>query len=227
MDFDFDRLLDPRPMALEMGYKQLPSGVLHVAVRTDLHNCTGKMFDWWFTQNIGTREYRWWHPIDHLSSKSTFTTPGVNVGMRHVVEEKMTNLPPVGIIVQFRDPCEIYDRAALDAARREGRTSGLVFGHAGMQGDEHYDSEGRLLGSRVLHHCRDTPWGTVLRSCFLFGFDLAAKGCPADEVASHIHPDLGPNLLQHCYDEFTFLSRVLPSIYTAEGVAPEQVVRPW
>jgi len=37
---DVNRLLDPSPMSLEMGYERLSNGVLHVAVRTDLHKCT-------------------------------------------------------------------------------------------------------------------------------------------------------------------------------------------
>ena len=54
-------LLDPPPQ-LETGFERLPNGVLHVACRTDLHNCTGEMFEWWFRSRPGTREYIWWHP---------------------------------------------------------------------------------------------------------------------------------------------------------------------
>ena len=64
-----DRLLDPAPMPLEMGYERLDSGVLHVALRTDMHHCTGAMFEWWFRFRPQTREYLWWHPIDHVSSE--------------------------------------------------------------------------------------------------------------------------------------------------------------
>jgi len=61
-------LLDPAPLELEMGYERSPDGVLHVAVRTDLHGCTGEMFEWWFRFRPGTQQYIWWHPVDHLFS---------------------------------------------------------------------------------------------------------------------------------------------------------------
>ena len=41
-------LLDPKPLPLETGYERLPSGALHVAVRTDMHGCSGEMLEWWF-----------------------------------------------------------------------------------------------------------------------------------------------------------------------------------
>lgn len=63
-------LLQPEPLPLETGYERLPDGVLHVAVRTDMHNCTGEMFEWWFRWRCDTQKYTWWHPVDHLFSTS-------------------------------------------------------------------------------------------------------------------------------------------------------------
>ncbi|WP_164462937.1 MULTISPECIES: DAPG hydrolase family protein [Burkholderia cepacia complex] len=34
------QLLNPAPLRMETGYERLENGVLHVACRTDLHNCT-------------------------------------------------------------------------------------------------------------------------------------------------------------------------------------------
>jgi len=39
-------LLDPAPLPIETGYERFPNGVLHVAARTDLHGCSGEMFEW-------------------------------------------------------------------------------------------------------------------------------------------------------------------------------------
>ena len=38
---ELNRLLNASPMPLELGYERLASGVLHIAVRTDMHGCTG------------------------------------------------------------------------------------------------------------------------------------------------------------------------------------------
>ena len=43
-----ERLLDPAPMMIETGVERCESGALHVAARTDMLGCTGKMFEWWF-----------------------------------------------------------------------------------------------------------------------------------------------------------------------------------
>jgi len=40
-----------------------------VAVRADLHGCTGEMTEWWFRRRCDTQDYIWWHPIDHVSSE--------------------------------------------------------------------------------------------------------------------------------------------------------------
>ena len=61
-------LLDPTPLPMETGYERLPDGVLHVAVRTDMHRCTGEMFEWWFRFRPDTQQYIWWHPVDHQFS---------------------------------------------------------------------------------------------------------------------------------------------------------------
>src|SRR5665648_540724 len=56
------RLLNPDPLPLEMGVERLPSGQLHVAVRTYMLGCTGEMFQWWFGSGPDARDYAWWHP---------------------------------------------------------------------------------------------------------------------------------------------------------------------
>ncbi len=227
MNFDFSRLLDPSPMALETGYRRLDNGVLQVSVRTDLNNCKGNMFEWWFGSRPGTREYRWWHPKDHVSSTWEEGEKGSPVGAIHVVEERLTDLPVTALRLQFRDPAETFDAAALLAARQSGAVSGIVCGHVGPGEDAKRTPDGRMIGSRVVHICRDTEWGTVLRSTFLLGFDLPDLGAPPQALSELFPDEMGPNLLQHCYDEMTFLSRVLPSIFAAEGMKPEDIMRPW
>jgi hypothetical protein len=87
--------------------------------------------------------------------------------------------------------------------------------------------DGRIIGSRLIHIARDTEWGMALRSHFLMGFDLPGAGLSPELVCGIVPDALGPAILQHCYDEFTFLSRFLPSLHLAEGTPREAVKRPW
>ena len=87
---EIDRLLDPTPLQLEMGYERLDSGVLHIACRTDLHGCTGAMFEWWFRSRPTTQQYVWWHPVDHIFSDWSEVQPDTHVGSIHKVEERFT-----------------------------------------------------------------------------------------------------------------------------------------
>lgn len=225
---DRARLLDPRPMPLELGWERHESGVLHIAIRTDMHGCTGEMLRWWFASRPTLREYRWWHPIDHVSSGWAEGTPGVIAGSIHQVVERFTDLDPQTLSIQFRDPAEFFDAQAIDRAYAEGAISALLCIRGSEGHDPHRTADGQVIGTRLIHVARDTPWGLVLRSHYFMGQDLAdLVGMPPAQIEG-IFPDaFGPNMLQHCYDEFTFLSRLLPGIWTAEGCAPEAIKRPW
>ena len=226
MDFsEAARLLDPSPMPLEMGYERLASGVLHVAIRTDMHRCTGAMLSWWFSSRPGNREYTWWHPVDHVSSTWIDGVPGTHVGAVHLVEERFTGSPSEKLSIQFRDPAEAFGADALAAAQASGAVSAVMFTHGGPGHEAPRTPDGRVIGTRLAHVCRDTPWGMVLRSHFFLGHDLPGAGVPAAKLAQIFPDSHAPGLLQHCYDEFTFLSRLLPSLHAAEGGS--SAVLPW
>lgn len=224
---DAGRLLDPAPMPLEMGYERLPSGVLHVAVRTDLHKCTGEMFEWWFRFRPDTQQYIWWHPIDHVFSDWPEGEAGTHVGSIHVVEEYFTGLPAEKLSIQFRDNSEFFDPAKYASARQSGALSASVCGRVGFSHEPPRREDGAVLGGRLLHIGRDTPWGCALRSHFYMGQDLPAIGKSPAEVEELFPDAFGQALLMHCYDEFTFLSRFLPSLFVAENRQTHQVRRPW
>jgi DAPG hydrolase PhiG domain len=214
-------------MALEMGYERFDSGVLHLAVRTDMRGCSGAMFDWWFGSRPSTREYVWWHPIDHIYSDWMEGSPGRAVGSIHTVEERFADQPAQKLSIQFRDPSEFFDNEALARARRSAAISCAVCAHGGAGHQPNRKPSGEVIGSRLFHIGRDTEWGLALRTHFVLGHDLVALGMPAAELR-HIFPDeLGPALLQHCYEEFTYLSRFLPSLYLAENRQTLKPKRPW
>ena len=59
--------------------------------------------------------------------------------------------------------------------------------------------------------------GLALRSHFYMGQDLVADGWTPDQLKAEFSDDFGRALLMHCYNEFTFLSRFLPGIYTGDN----------
>ena len=67
----------------------------------------------------------------------------------------------------------------------------------------------------------------ALRSHFYVGYDLPELGLSPDEVAQQAPEELGRGLLQHAYDEFTFLSRFLPSLFLAEHRDIRPPRAPW
>jgi hypothetical protein len=211
-------LLNPDPLRLEMGIERLPSGVLHIAARTDMHNCKGKMFTWWFGWGPKTQHYAWWHPGDHFSSAWENWKPGTYIGAIHAVTEKLAKVEAQALRIQFRDPVEFFDAKELAAAYKSGAVSAVVCGRAGFGENPPHDQEGRILGGRMFHVVRDTPFGCVLRSHFFMLEDFPSNPIP-DEV--------GLNLMKHDYTEYTFLSRFLPSLFYAERRDEEPVPLPW
>jgi len=221
-------LLDPTPLALEMGYERLPGGSLHVAVRTDMHGCTGEMFEWWFRWRCDTQKYIWWHPVDHVySGWQGNLAADTHVGSEHVVTEEFTGLPAEDLIVQFRPPEEFFAPDAYNKARESGAVSCAVLGRIGFTHQPERLPDGAVLGGRLMHVGRDTPWGLALRSHFFVGYDLPAAGLSPAQVEAQITTDFGVALLQHCYNEFTFLSRFLPSLHLAEHRDTRRPAVPW
>jgi len=221
-------LLRPEPLNLETGYERLPDGVLHIAARTDMHHCTGEMFEWWFRWRCDTQKYVWWHPVDHVSSRWAGTlSDDTHVGSEHVVTEYFTGLPADDLIIQFRDPSEFFASGAYEKARESGAISCAVLARVGFTHDPPRQDDGSVLGGRLLHIGRDTEWGMVLRSHFFIGQDLPATGVGPDELARTVTDEFGRGLLQHAYNEFTFLSRFLPSLYIAEHRDAQPPVVPW
>jgi hypothetical protein len=220
-------LLQPAPMSLETGYERFANGVLHVACRTDLHGCSGAMFEWWFRSRPDTQQYIWWHPIDHVSSHWREARDGTPVGSIHIVEEYFSGLPSQKLSIQFREPGEFFDARAYTQARTERRVSAAICACIAASHEPQRGADGKILGGRLLHIGRDTPWGCALRSHFYLGQDLPGLGLDAAKI-EEIFPDVfGRALLQHCYDEFTFLSRFLPSLYIAENRSTEKITPPW
>jgi hypothetical protein len=145
-----------------------------------------------------------------------------------LVEARFTELPAQKLSIQFCEPTEFFNADVLSAARSSGAVSLLLCIRGGAGFEAHRTPAGKVLGTRLIHVARDTSWGLVLRSHFFIGQDLAdVVGMPPAQLEEMFPDVVGPNTLQHCYDEFTFLSRVLPGIWDAEGCPEARLRRPW
>ena len=217
-------LLDPEPLPLEMGIQRLPSGQLHVAARTDMPGCKGRMFEWWFRFAPDTQQYAWWHPLDHVSSTWRETNPRTHIGSTHVVEERLGADEVHAIQIQFHDPAELLGDERVARARESGDVSALVYAHCGFGEEPPRDERGRPIGTRLLHIGRDTADGMVLRSRFWLG---AGLDLPPEEIEQQIPDEVGLGLMRHANTEFKYLARFLPSLYIAEERDHERVELPW
>jgi hypothetical protein len=221
------RLLDPAPMRIETGFERLANGVLHVACRTDLHGVTGAMFEWWFRFRPDTQQYIWWHPVDHVFSDWIEGSADTHVGSIHVVEEFFSGLPAEKLSIQFRESTEFFAAEAYEAARMSGAVSAAVCGRVGFSHTPPRTADGMVLGGRLLHIGRDAGRGLALRSHFYMGQDLPDLGESPAEIEELFPDRFGQALLMHCYNEFTFLSRFLPSLYLAENRDSVKIDLPW
>jgi DAPG hydrolase PhiG domain len=203
--------LDPAPMPLEMGVSRLDDGTLLVASRVDMPHCSGPMFEWWFRFRPDTNQYRWWHPLDHVSSSWRNARANTHVGSIHVVQERLAGSEIHDLLIGFTDENEFFGGDHAARARRDGHVSGLVCGHIGVGHEGPYDEHGRPVGGRMCHIARDTTDGTVLRSRFWLGHDA-----PPDVARDAIPDEMGLQLMQHSNTEFRYLAKYLPSLYRAD-----------
>lgn len=217
------RLLSPAPQCLETGVQRLQSGVLHVAARTEMPRCTGRMFEWWFRFAPDTQQYLWWHPTDHVSSDWKETSPRTHIGSTHLVRERLSGGEVQDLQIHFIDPHELFGDA-WDVALQDGDVSGAVVAQLGMGPEPLRDERGRPNMGRMSHICRDTAEGMVLRSRFWLGH---GTGLGPAELEQMIPDQLGLDLVQHAFTEFKSLARFLPSLYHAENREDEAPPELW
>lgn len=220
---DYTSLLNPNPMHLETGIQRLEEGMLMVAVRTDMYNCKGKMLDWWFRFFETTQHIKWWHPVDHIEHRgwdANWKRGESYYGASIQAVEALAHIPPVLAKLKFHNPREVFGVEQVEEAFNQKRVSAIIAARIGFGEHAKLDINNDPLDGQMLHVARDTPFGCVLRSRFVLGMnskDLSQK--PDD--------DLGFALLRHCYNEFTFLSRFLPSLYFGEKANGEDIPLPW
>lgn len=218
-----DQMLSPLPLRLETGISRLPSGALVVAIRTDMHGCKGRMFDWWFKFFETTQHIRWWHPLDHKEHQgwdSHWRRGESYIGATVRALQALGDVPPTLATLKFHDPAELFSPDKLEVAKAQGDVSAIVYARTGFGPSPQLDLNGDPIDGFMVQLTRDTDFGCVLRSRFYIGL---SKGSDQPEVPE----ELGLGLLRHCYNEFTFLSRCLPSLYYGEHANGERPPLPW
>jgi len=217
-------LLEAGPLRQEMGVERLPSGVLHVAARTDMPRVKGRMMEWWFRFAADTAQYMWWHPHDHVSSEWIETSATTHIGSTHIVKERLNGSEVQDLKIHFVDPREIFGKQAYDDAVARGDVTTTIAAMIGLGEEPLRDDKGRPNMGRMAHIARDTPDGLVLRSRFWLG---AGTGLPPETLSQVIPEQMGLDLMWHAHTEFKYLARILPSLYIAENPDDEEAYLPW
>ena len=197
-------LIRPGYLPLETGIARCADGGLSVAVWTAWPGTTGEMIDWWFGWHLArTERYKLWHPQAHQFAQPRFDlsdVPGLSDRERYIgntswVDEYIGPFPS-RLAISFHEPVEIgLGQADLASA-----------GYGTVVCATTADSDSGQQLARLIHAVRRTPWGSEMRSRFIF-----PPGAPEF---------IGPFMLDHCWTEMTHLAGFLPRLYarvTANG----------
>lgn len=207
MRFDeADRLLDDGYLDLESGFRRLDDGTLHVASRTAMPGCKGRMIDFWFGFLRTTEHYKWWHPKDHVwcewvGERGT----GRYVGGEHHVHEYIGG-ELAKLRIRFRPPSDVLDVSRF----AEAGIGTAVCARVGLL-------DAPVWTGHLVHLVRDTDWGCEMRSRFWLGDFDPADLVPDAAARTAMMPDtLGAALHRHCNEEMGYLAGFLPALYARE-----------
>ncbi|TKI02499.1 DAPG hydrolase family protein [Martelella alba] len=228
---ELDNLLNPFPLKLEMGINRTSNNLLIVAVRTDLQGCTGEMLEWWYRFFCSNEHFKWWHPCDHklFYGWDDKWIPGKNFidATVHFVE-KLGNIAPLSTKIKYCHPENFFSARKLIEAHRKKWISTAICGYIGLGNKINLDENGNPLDGIVMHLARDTSWGCVLRSRYIFGEradeNSFFSNTKNDLTSRILADDIGLNLMQHCHREYISLAHFLPSLYYSSNI--ENVITP-
>ncbi|MFT4261901.1 MAG: hypothetical protein QM572_00825 [Nocardioides sp.] len=234
-----ERLAAPGHDVLENGWTQLKSGVIFVAVRTDMPGVSAAMWDWWFGWHGGeTTRYKLWHPEAHqfcVMGEDRSANPGLSDRERYIdnvsyVDEYIGGVTQP-LAIRFVDPRTIGIDPAPESthicARVSLSTLPLAFGW-------------------LIHQVRPTERGVEMRSRFflntpeILNLPLAAfsaAGASArllptstarrllspilPRVTSRLMPStIGTDMMFHCAAEMNHLANFLPELHQEFSPAP-------
>ncbi|MEO8242663.1 MAG: hypothetical protein ABI832_10135 [bacterium] len=203
-------LFQPGYLPVESGVVEHEDGFKTVHALCRMPRAKAKMVEWWFSWLGGTEQYKLWHPVDHLFSDWEGRTGNTHIGSSHLVHEYLGGAdgPIYKLRINFRDPTEFFDAAkyaAFDGAAICARI-GLLDVPVNM--------------GLMTHFVRNTTQGCEMRSRFFLGHiesrDPDHPMSPADARALRhetVTAELARRLHQHCTEEMSYLSEILPILY--------------
>jgi phloretin hydrolase len=215
---EIDRLLDPAPLPVEVGWCFRADQTGYVAVRTAMPGVSAEMVEWWFDWHPRADRYRIWHPLAHTdNSVEPPPAPGVKRhwgAVHHPVEDVGTG--KVRARIAFGPPTAIgFSTDALD----DPAVATIVCGFVG-------DDTRRLRHSAMAHVFLAEGDGVVLRSHFWLGAAVRpylpaplaaplgwALNNPLVRRAS-LPRELPRALATHCAEEYANLGALLPELYS-------------
>jgi len=173
------------------------------------------MVRWWFADFLQTSEhYSWWHPTDHVWMDWENKAPGKIIGASHLVHEyiggEMSKLR-----IQFVDPKEFFGHDPND------EETFVICAYPGLL-------EEPVIGGKMCHVVRNTPWGAEMRSRFWLGYVSERVGNASHQTALTLVANTalarwlalseeGANgLLRHAIEEMGYLGDLLPELYAKE-----------
>jgi len=199
-------LLEPGYLSFESGTLRLEDGQMHVASRTTMPGCKGRMVDFWFGFLRTTEQYKWWHPKDHVwcdwvGERDT----GRYIGGTHQVHEYIGG-ELMKLKIHFRDPAEYLDVSRF----AEAGVSTAVCARVGLL-------DAPVWAGHLIHLVRDTDYGCEMRSRFWLGDTDPPAMAASREARINLFPDLaGSGLHRHCNEEMGYLAEFLPRLYQRE-----------
>lgn len=165
------------------------------------------MIDWWFSHIKNTKDYKRWHPTDHVFSDwEGVRDTGEYIGGTHIVHEYLAG-PPVlyKLKINFQDPAQILNVRKF----KEAGVSTAVHARIGMIGLPGY-------AGKMVHLIRDTLYGCEMRSRFWLGlFQGNDVHNVSDTRKEAFNDEFGARLCQHCHEEMSILGSFLPEMYAA------------
>lgn len=218
-------LLDHGPLAVEIGWCNLPNGAGFIANRMIYPDITAEMIDWWFAWHpLEDLRYRIWYPPQHggimLSpeGRKRILDPAIpmaekNWGVTHHVTENC-DCGMENIDISFMSPQDF----GFDMQRWHKPLVSTFAGGYGWAVTVNKSDESITAPALMCHIFRPHPEGLEHRTRFWLGYRMSG-GKPELSLPPGIAvpPSAIQGLARHNVKEFTRFKHFLPRIFKEFG----------
>ncbi len=202
---------------IETGYGHTDSGIVWVAVRTEMPRVTAAMWDWWFGWHLAeSARYKLWHPDAHMYAEVAADRTG------GALPDRQRYVGNISYVDEYIGPklqqlaIAFHDPVAYGFTVPDDHT--VVLGRVGS-------SVAPVDLGWLAHQVRPVAGGCEMRSRFylrIYGVHTldpvhtaraVQRGAAADVDDLVPGLDLARDLLVHCGQEMNHLARFLPELY--------------